>query len=47
MTLPSLTGSTTTPLIVKALNGEILLNSLVKWRSTVLVHDARAPSARP
>ena len=28
MTLPSLTGSTTTPLVVKALNGEILLNSL-------------------
>jgi hypothetical protein len=28
MTLPSLTGSTTTPLIVKALNGEILLKSL-------------------
>jgi hypothetical protein len=28
MTLPSLTGSTTTPLIIKALNGEILLKSL-------------------
>jgi hypothetical protein len=28
MTLPGLSGSTTTPLIVKALNGEILLNSL-------------------
>jgi hypothetical protein len=28
MTLPSLSGSTTTPLIVKALNGAILLNSL-------------------
>lgn len=28
MTLPSLSGSTTTPLIVKALNGQILLNSL-------------------
>ena len=28
MTLPSLSGSTTTPLIVKALNGEILLHSL-------------------
>src|SRR3982074_1892806 len=28
MTLPSLTGSTTTPLVVKALNGEILLKSL-------------------
>ena len=28
MTLPSLSGSTTTPLIVKALNGVILLNSL-------------------
>jgi hypothetical protein len=28
MTLPSLSGSTTTPLLVKALNGAILLNSL-------------------
>jgi hypothetical protein len=28
MTLPSLSGSSTTPLIVKALNGQILLNSL-------------------
>jgi hypothetical protein len=28
MTLPSLSGSTTTPLIIKALNGAILLKSL-------------------
>jgi hypothetical protein len=28
MMLPSLSGSTTTPLIVKALNGEILLKSM-------------------
>ena len=33
MTLPSLTGTTTTPLIVKALNGSILLNDRVARRS--------------